>query len=66
MRNLDLIDAVVALHDIARLVEAETGADMLAKTIRECADQLHALSIDDHHSSITADNFISKVKSLWQ
>ena len=63
MRNLDLIDAVVALHDIARLVEAETGADTLAKTIRECADQLHTLSIADHHSSITADNFINKVKS---
>lgn len=47
-RNLKLIDAVIALHDIARLVETETTGNILALDIRRCADRLHELSIIDN------------------
>lgn len=46
-RNLKLIDAVIALHDIARLIETETSANILAVDIRRCADRLHEISIVD-------------------
>ena len=45
MRNLKLVDAVIALHDIARLVEEEVGRGLLAEDIRNCADRLHDVSI---------------------
>ena len=44
-RNLKLVDAVIALHDIARLVESETTANILAVDIRRCADRLHEVSL---------------------
>jgi hypothetical protein len=37
-------DAVVQLHDIARLVEQEIGSGLLSEDIRNAADRLHALT----------------------
>lgn len=61
-RNLKLIDAVVALHEIARTVAEEIGEGQLHDDIRECADRLHKYSlVDSKNSKITLD-IINKAK----
>ena len=62
MRNLVLIDAVVALHDIARTVAEEVGVGQLHDDIRNCADRLHELSITDSRNSIITQDIITKAK----
>jgi hypothetical protein len=62
MRNLDLVDAVIALHDIARTVEREVGHGQLSDDIRKCADRLHDLSLSDSRNSILTQNIIDKAK----
>lgn len=62
MRNLDLVDAVVALHDIARLVSEEIGQGQLYDDIRNCADRLHELSLVDSRNSKIAEDIINKAK----
>jgi hypothetical protein len=62
MRNLVLIDAVVALHDIARTVAEEIGVGQLHDDIRSCADRLHELSITDSRNSIITQDIITKAK----
>jgi hypothetical protein len=62
MRNIALVDAVIALHDIARLVEAEIGHGNLSDDIRSVADRLHALSVDQNRASYAADEIIKQVK----
>jgi hypothetical protein len=62
MRNLVLIDAVVALHEIARTVAEEIGVGQLHDDIRSCADRLHELSIYDSRNSIITQDIINKAK----
>jgi hypothetical protein len=62
MRNLVLIDAVVALHEIARTVAEEVGVGQLHDDIRSCADRLHELSIFDSRNSIITQDIINKAK----
>jgi hypothetical protein len=62
MRNLALIDAVVALHEIARTVAEEIGVGQLHDDIRNCADRLHELSITDNKNSIITQDIINKAK----
>jgi hypothetical protein len=62
VRNLVLIDAVVALHDIARTVAEEVGVGQLHDDIRNCADRLHELSITDSRNSIITQDIITKAK----
>jgi hypothetical protein len=62
MRNLDLVDAVITLHDIARTVEQEIGRGQLSDDIRKCADRLHELSIVDGRNSIITQDIINKAK----
>ena len=62
MRNLELVDAVIALHDIARTVEAEAGKGQLSEDIRSCADRLHQLSIFDGRASQAAEEIIRQAK----
>ena len=62
MRNLELVDAVIALHEIARTVEREIGHGQLSDNIRACADRLHELSIVDSRNSIIAQDIINKAK----
>ena len=64
MRNLNLIDAVIALHDIARLVEEEAANDVLARDIRHCADQLHEISVAERVHEVQADSMIDRAKNL--
>ncbi len=44
MQNIKLIDAVIQLHEIARLVETEIGKGKLSEDIRNTADRLHKLT----------------------
>jgi 23S rRNA maturation-related 3'-5' exoribonuclease YhaM len=62
VRNLELIDAVIALHDIAKTVEREVGCGQLSDDIRKCADRLHELSIADSRNSVITQNIINKAK----
>ena len=62
MRNIELVDAVIQLHDIARLVEAEIGRGDLSDDIRAIADRLHTLSVDQNRASYAADEIIKQVK----
>lgn len=62
MRNLKLIDAVIALRDIAQLVEVEVGAGELSESIRYDADRLHQYSIEDDRANEVAKEIIKQVK----
>jgi hypothetical protein len=62
MRNIKLVDAVIALHDIARLVEAEVGEGELSQSIRYDADRLHQYSIQDDKANTIAQSIINQVK----
>jgi hypothetical protein len=62
MRNIQLVDAVIALHDIARTVAEEIGIGQLHDDIRNCADRLHELSLVDNKNSIIAQDIITKAK----
>ena len=62
MRNMKLVDGVIALHGLAKLVLEETGDQALHDDIRNCAERLHIRSIqDDKVNEITKD-FIRQVK----
>lgn len=43
MKNDKLQDALIQLHDVARLVESEIGIGALSDDIRKCADRLNVL-----------------------
>ena len=62
MRNLKLIDAVIQLHEIARLVGAEIGQGQLSDDIRNVADRLHLYSIDDDKANTIAQSIINQVR----
>ena len=62
MRNLKLIDAVVALHEIQKLVEEECGTCRVSIEIGRCADQLHHMSLQDAKNSIITGQAINKAK----
>jgi hypothetical protein len=62
MRNMVLVDAVIALHDIARLVHQEVGEGNLSDDIRNCADRLHILSIEDDRANRVASEVIKQAK----
>jgi len=63
MRNLELVDAVIALHEIARTVETEVGPGQLSEDIRSCADRLHELSISEREHEVRMKDAISKAKN---
>jgi len=63
MRNLKLVDAVIQLHDIARLVEEEIGPGELSQRIRYDADQLHQYSIQDDRANTVAQSIIQDVRA---
>lgn len=62
MRNLKIVDAVVALHDISITVREETDDQDLSHAIREIADKLHEYSIDQGRASNATDEIIKKAK----
>jgi hypothetical protein len=62
VRNLEIVDAVIALHEIARTVEREIGQGQLSEDIRSCADRLHELSLFDARNSTITQDIINKAK----
>jgi hypothetical protein len=62
MRNIVLVDAVIALHEIARTVAEEIGQGQLHDDIRSCADRLHEFSLTDSKNSIITQDIIIKAK----
>jgi len=62
MRNMKLVDAVITLHEIARLVTEEVGPGNLSDDIRNCANRLHIESIKDARASNIADEIIKQAK----
>jgi hypothetical protein len=43
MTGDELAQAVIQLHDIARLIETTMGIGNLSSDLRDCADRLHTL-----------------------
>ena len=62
MRNLKLIDLVVALHEIRREVEEECGICKVSIEIERCADQLHQMSLQDAKNVVAVKDIINKAK----
>ena len=62
MRNLKLVDAVIALHEIRRVVEEECGICRTSIEIGRCADDLHLMSIQDAKNVVAVKDIINKAK----
>lgn len=63
MINLDLVDAVIKLHDIARLIEENIGTGQLSEDVRKCADRLHELSVYERVVQVQAETAIVNAKA---
>jgi hypothetical protein len=44
MQDDRMAEAVIKLHEIARMIEAKIGSGKLSEDIRNCADRLHVLT----------------------
>jgi predicted TPR repeat methyltransferase len=44
MTDREYSDAVMMLHQIARMIETKMGTGLLSEDIRDCADRLHELT----------------------
>jgi hypothetical protein len=44
MTDKEYSDAVMMLHQIARMIETKMGKGLLSEDIRDCADRLHELT----------------------
>ncbi len=62
MRNIEIVDAVIELHRIAALVEAQVGHGRLSEDLRAIADRLHVISVDQNRASHVADEIIKQAK----
>ena len=62
MRNLKLVDAVIALHEIRRVIEEECGICRTSIEIGRCADDLHLMSIQDAKNVVAVKDIIDKAK----
>ena len=62
MRDIDLVDAVIKLHNVARLIEDAIGKGQLSDDVRKCADRLHDLSLIDNKISPITQQIINKAK----
>jgi hypothetical protein len=62
VRNLDLVEAVITLHNVARLIEEAIGKGQLSDDVRNCADRLHNISLFDNKISPITQTIINKAK----
>jgi|LakMenE01Jun11ns_1017448.scaffolds.fasta_scaffold7094235_1 hypothetical protein len=44
MTDPEYSDAIMMLHQIARMIETKMGKGLLSEDIRDCADRLHELT----------------------
>lgn len=62
MNKVEFIEAVIELHNIARLVEDELGHSNLTSDIRNCADRLHVAALGVRIAEAETKNLIDKAK----
>jgi hypothetical protein len=62
VRDVDLVDAVITLHNVARLIEDAIGKGQLSDDVRKCADRLHNLSLINNKISPITQQIINKAK----
>ena len=62
MRNMRLVDACIAMHEISRTIEEEIGKGGLSEIVRECADKIHEYSLIDSRLGPITKDIIDKVK----
>lgn len=62
MRNPNFDDAIITLHNVARMVEDEIGVGKLSQSIRYNADWLHRCLIVDDKAAIMAQKIIDKAR----
>jgi hypothetical protein len=43
-RDDKLAEAVIQLHDIARMIESRIGRGLLSDDVRDCANRLHMIT----------------------
>jgi hypothetical protein len=43
-RDDKLAEAVIQLHDIARMIESQIGRGLLSDDVRDCANRLHMIT----------------------
>lgn len=44
MQDNQLADAVIQLHNIARMIESKIGRGLLSDDVRDCANRLHVIT----------------------
>ena len=44
MQDDQLADAVIKLHEIARMIESRIGRGLLSDDVRDCANRLHMIT----------------------
>jgi hypothetical protein len=44
MQDNQMADAVIKLHEIARMIESKIGQGLLSDDVRDCANRLHMIS----------------------
>ena len=44
MQDDQMADAVIKLHEIARMIESKIGQGLLSDDVRDCANRLHMIS----------------------
>ncbi len=47
-QNYELVDAIIELHNIARLVERKIGQSTISENIRDCAERLNNIVEDKY------------------
>ena len=65
MRNINLVDAVLQLHEIANKIQKEVGDDLgvdIIAQIRNAAEELHKYSILDDKANMITQSIIGEVK----
>jgi len=62
MNKVEFVDAVIELHNIARLVESEIGVGNLSADLRNCADRLHVIALGVRVAEAETKNLIDKAK----
>lgn len=55
MRNNKLSELVIELHNIAREIEFECGKIEIGDKLRQCADDLHVISVNYHREQASKD-----------
>lgn len=44
MQDDQMADAVIKLHEIARMIESQLGRGLLSDDVRDCANRLHMVT----------------------